>query len=107
MRNGDDSKNNRLVIDANGYVKLVEECAYPYLYPVRLEEYFAYNNYVGKYADLTDLKDRYTMCLEGWLSYLKSGRAVYMDYLYQNEDACYSLNDAVKSINNKGKTKII
>ena len=35
LRNGDDSKNNRLVIDANGYVKLVEECAYPYLYPVR------------------------------------------------------------------------
>lgn len=26
--------------------------------------------------------------------------------LYQNEDACYSLNDAVKSINNKGKTKM-
>ena len=96
LRNGDDSKNNRLVIDANGYVKLVEECAYPYLYPVRLEEYFAYNNYVGKYADLTDLKNEYTICLKGWLSYLKSGRAVYMDYLYQNEDAGKLLEEIKK-----------
>ena len=76
MRNGDDSKNNRLVIDADGYVKLIEECDYPHLYPVRFEEYCAYNNYVGKYADLTDLNDEYTMCLQGWLLYLKSGRTL-------------------------------
>lgn len=58
LRNGDDSKDNRLVIDADGYVRLIEECVYPHLYPVRFEEYCAYNNYVGKYADLTDLNDR-------------------------------------------------
>lgn len=86
LRNGDDSKNNRLVIDADGYVKLIEECDYPHLYPVRFEEYCAYNNYVGKYADLTDLNDEYTMCLQGWLLYLKSGRTTYMDYVHKNDD---------------------
>ena len=86
LRNGDDSKDNRLVIDADGYVKLIEECVYPHLYPVRFEEYCAYNNYVGKYADLTDLNDEYTMCLQGWLSYLKSGRTIYMDYVHKNDD---------------------
>ena len=86
LRNGDDSKNNKLVIDADGYVKLIEECVYPHLYPVAIEEYCAYNNYVGKYADLTDLNDEYTMCLQGWLLYLKSGRTIYMDYVHENHD---------------------
>lgn len=86
LRNGDDSKDNRLVIDADGYVKLIEEFVYPHLYPVRLEGYCAYNNYVGKYADLTDLNDEYTMCLQGWLSYLKSGGTIYMDYVHKNDD---------------------
>lgn len=86
LRKGDDSKNNRLVIDADGYVELLEECEYPHLYPVRFEEYCAYNNYVGKYANLSDLSDEYTMCLQGWLLYLKSGRTVYMDYVHDNAD---------------------
>lgn len=64
----------------------IEECDYPHLYPVRFEEYCAYNNYVGKYADLTDLNDEYTMCLQGWLLYLKSGRTTYMDYVHKNDD---------------------
>lgn len=86
LRSGDDSKHNRLVIDADGYVKLIEECQYPHLYPVRFEEYCAYNNYVGKYANLSDLKDEYTMCLQGWLIYLKTNRTVYMDYVHDNID---------------------
>ena len=43
-------------------------------------------SYVGKYADLTDLNDEYTMCLQGWLLYLKSGRTTYMDYVHKNDD---------------------
>lgn len=86
LRQGDDSKNNRLVINADGYIELLEECISPHLYPVRFEEYCAYNNYVGKYADLSDLNDEYTMCLQGWLLYLKSNRTVYMDYVHDNND---------------------
>ncbi|MBQ4522046.1 MAG: protein kinase [Lachnospiraceae bacterium] len=86
LRNGDDSKHNRLVIDADGYIRLIEEGRYPHLYPVRFEEYVAYNDYVGKYADLSDLSDEYTMCLQGWLLYLKTNRAVYMDYVHNNVD---------------------
>lgn len=86
LRNGDDSKNNRLIIDADGYINLIEECEHAHLYPVRFEEYCAYNNYVGKYADLSDLRDEYTMCLQGWLQYLETGKTVYMDYLHNNSD---------------------
>ena len=86
LRNGNDSKDNRLVIDADGYVKLIEECAYLQLYPVRFEEYCAYNNYVGKYANLTDLNDEYIMCLQGWLLYLESGKTVYMDYKHKENN---------------------
>lgn len=86
LRNGDDFHNNRLVIDENGFIQLIPECENPYLYPVRFEEFCAYNNYVGKYADLSDLSEEYLMCLQGWLIHLKTGKSVYMDYVHDNKD---------------------
>lgn len=72
-----------MVIDEDSFINLLQECEYPYLYPVRFEEYGAYNNYVGKYANLSDLKEDYMMCLQGWLFYLQIGKAVYMDYVHE------------------------
>lgn len=86
LRNGDDFHNNRLVIDENGFIQLIPECENPHLYPVRFEEFCAYNNYVGKYADLSDLSEEYLMCLQGWLIHLKTGKSVYMDYVHDNKD---------------------
>lgn len=86
LRNGDDFHNNRLVIDENGFIQLIPECENPHLYPVRFEEFCAYNNYVGKYADLSDLSEEYLMCLQGWLIHLKTGKTVYMDYVHDNKD---------------------
>lgn len=86
LRNGDDFHNNRLVIDENGFIQLIPECENPHLYPVRFEEFCAYNNYVGKYADLSDLSEEYLMCLQGWLIHLKTGKSVYIDYVHDNKD---------------------
>lgn len=86
MRNADDRFNNQLVIDENGYAKVLKDEGYGYLFPVRHESWNAGNIYVGKYSQLSTLDDCYIMSLQGWLSYLKTGRRKYMDYIQQNSD---------------------
>ncbi|PAD21319.1 protein kinase domain-containing protein [Terribacillus saccharophilus] len=81
LRKGDDSKDNILVIDADGYANLVEYQEYiREKYPVVHETYIAYNNNVGKYSSLTQLKSEYISSLESWLRYLKDGSRQYVDY---------------------------
>ncbi|MEG0835829.1 MAG: protein kinase family protein [Christensenellaceae bacterium] len=79
MRSADDRVNNQLVIDENGYAKVIQDKGYGYLYPVRHESWNAGNIYVGKYSKLLSLDDDYIASLQGWLSYLKTGRKQYMD----------------------------
>lgn len=88
LKAGDDSKNNVLVIDADGYAHLVENKEYQKSqYAVTHESYNAYNNYVGKYSTLNHLDDEYISSLQGWLRYLKTGRSVYVDYVdIENND---------------------
>lgn len=84
MRNGDDSRNNILVIDEKGYAKLITSDENRYLYPVSHESFSAYNNLVGKYSKLSTLDDEYISSLQGWLMYLQTGESVYMDYVHEN-----------------------
>lgn len=81
MRNADDRLNNQLVIDENGYAKVISEHRYGHLFPVRHETWMAGNEYVGKYSNLSSLDDDYISSLQGWLSYLKTARNQYMDYV--------------------------
>lgn len=80
MRNADDRKTNQLIIDENGYARVVE-CTpiKKLLYPVRNESFNSYNNYVGKYSSLSTLDDNYINMLDGWLAYLKTGKTQYID----------------------------
>ncbi|MBE6047759.1 MAG: serine/threonine protein kinase [Clostridium sp.] len=80
LRNGDDHKNNYLVIDENGYFRLLQSSREKSTFPVRFEGFNAFNNYVGKYSSLNHLDNLYVMALEGWLQYLSRGTSVYMDY---------------------------
>lgn len=80
LREGNDSKNNYLVIDEDGYLQLLQQKEYVQTYPVRFEGFCAYNNYVGKYSNLEYLKNHYKMALQGWLRYLSSNKSVYLDY---------------------------
>lgn len=81
MRNADDRHNNQLVIDEDGYVKIISDDEDGMLYPVRLECWNAGNNYVGKFSNLYTIDEDYKYCLHGWLRYLTTGRKQYMDYL--------------------------
>ena len=86
MRNADDRVNNQLVIDENGYAKVIKRDECSYLYPVRHESWNSGNMYVGKYSSLSTLEDDYISSLQGWLLYLKIGRPMYMDYVHDNRN---------------------
>ena len=86
MRDADDRFRNQLVIDENGYVKVIQDDNIGHLFPVRHEPWEAGNNYVGKYSDLSTLDDQYISSLQGWLLYLQTGRKQYIDYVWENVD---------------------
>jgi histidine kinase len=86
MRNADDRLDNQLVIDENGYAKVIERDEGSYLYPVRHELWCSGNMYVGKYSSLSTLEDDYISSLQGWLLYLKAGRPQYMEYVHDNRN---------------------
>lgn len=86
MRYADDRLDNRLVIDENGYAKVIERDEGSNLYPVKHESWDSGNMYVGKYSSLSTLEDDYISSLQGWLLYLKTGRPQYMDYVHDNSN---------------------
>ena len=84
MAKADDRKHNTLVIDENGYAKVVSGENLNY-YPVRQETWHAGNCYVGKYSNLSTLDDDYLSMLQGWLCYLETNQADCVDYLEQRQ----------------------
>ncbi|NLW41363.1 MAG: protein kinase [Tissierellia bacterium] len=96
MRKADDRVHNQLVIDEDGYARVIKDEGYGYLYPVRHEPWNAGNIYVGKYSKLSTLDDDYILSLQGWLLYLKTGRRQYMDYIHDNQDEEELLNEIRK-----------
>ncbi|MGN0508274.1 MAG: hypothetical protein ACI4GX_03490 [Ruminococcus sp.] len=89
MQNADDRNNNMLVIDENGYAKIIQDINLGFYYPVRLESWITGNNYVGKYSKLTNLEDTHLLALEGWYEYLERGISIYKDYIkhkYKTEE---------------------
>jgi len=84
MRNADDRFSNQLVIDENGYAKVISNNRHGYLFPVKHESWNAGNVYVGKYSKLSTLEEDYISSLQGWLLYLQTGRNQYMDYIHKN-----------------------
>lgn len=86
MKKADDRLGNILVIDENGYAKVIKNEGLGYLYPVSHESYDPGNMYVGKYSSLYTLEDDYISSLQGWLSYLKTGSNQYMDYVHKNRN---------------------
>lgn len=89
LLSGNDHIENTLVIDGDGFAKLVQENNSSILrqYPVIHESYNAFNNYTGKYSSLEHLNDEYISSLQGWLIHLrKNGGCVRMDYVHNNSD---------------------
>lgn len=86
MAKGDDSKNNRLVIDESGYPLLIQDIENGYLYPVYQEAWGAEENNVGPKSTLSQCHDSYVSCMNCWLDYLEIGMPVYADSYYSDED---------------------
>lgn len=96
MRNADDRVHNKLVIDEDGYPRIIQNIDEAFLYPVSHETWDAGNMYVGKYSTLSSLDEDYIFSLQGWLSYLKSNKHVHMDYMHENRDLNRLLNEIKK-----------
>ena len=83
MANADDSKNNKLVIDENGYARIITIPGPTYLYPVSIETWCASKGYVGQNSSLSDAEPAYHSCLSLWLDYLNTDEKQYDDYYKQ------------------------
>lgn len=89
MIKADDRVCNTLVIDENGYAKMINDKEKNNTYPVIVNSWSAGNNSLGIYADLSDSKENYLYALDGWEQYLKSNigpiNCYYNDKLDENE----------------------
>lgn len=83
MANADDSQNNKLVIDEEGYAHVIEIPGPACLYPVSIETWCAGNGYVGQDSSLSDAEPAYHLCLLLWLDYLNTDKRQYGDYYTQ------------------------
>mgnify|MGYP003288087143 FL=1 len=83
MANADDSKNNKLVIDENGYARIITIPGPTYLYPVSIETWCAGKGYIGQNSSLSDAELAYHLCLSLWLDYLNTNEKQYDDWYKQ------------------------
>lgn len=82
MQYADDRVDNRLVIDEDGYAKIIAGNPTDKLYPVCHSLWHAGNLYVGKYSSLSVLDDTYLALLQGWQLYLETGHSQFTDDFY-------------------------
>ena len=95
MTKANDDVNNKLVIDEDGYARIIQNPKHGALYPVSQETWCAGNMYVGKDSKLTDLHDSYVLSLHSWLRYLHSGRRVFDD-MFVPDHNCLEIIDKIK-----------
>lgn len=94
MREADDRVHNQLIVDENGYIKVIRDGGYGYTYPVSHESWDAGNCYVGKYSNLSTLDEDYIAALDAWLMYLIKGEHIRTDYVPDDIDE----NDLIEKI---------
>lgn len=100
----DGSKDNTLIVDSDGYLRLIELKDYYGIrldwIPVRYETFLAENNQLGNGQNVLRYLDNiYISCLQGWLTHLQTGKSIYVksqiDTKQQNE-----LMEEIKKIYN-------
>ena len=79
MRHADDCHCNKLVIDEDGRVMIIDNPRLGKLYPVSHETFGAGNCYVGEFSSLSTLDDHYVTSLKCWQLYLRTGIRQYSD----------------------------
>ncbi len=86
MQKADDRVHNQLIIDEDGYIKVIRDYGYGYTYPVSHESWDAGNCYVGKYSNLSTLDEDYMAALDAWQTYLITGEHVRTDFVPNDVD---------------------
>ncbi len=94
MQKADDRVHNQLIIDENGYIKVIRD--YGHTYPVSHEAWDAGNCYVGKYSNLSTLDEDYMAALDAWQTYLITGEHVRIDFVPNDVDE----SELIKEIKN-------
>lgn len=94
MLNANDDVNNKLVIDEDGYARIIQDPQQGKLYPVSQETWCAGNRYVGKNSKLTDLHDSYVLSMHSWLGYLQYGCRIFDD-VYKSD---HNLKEVIKKV---------
>lgn len=80
MRHADDSHPNKLVIDEDGWVKILDDPRLGMLFPVSHETFGAGNCYVGEFSSLSTLDEHYVTSMKCWQLYLRTGIRQYSDW---------------------------
>lgn len=81
LLSGDDSIDNSLIIDFDGFLHLVPfRQAKNGPYAVRFETFLAGNGYVGNESSLNHIENTYKALLQGWEIHLGCHDMIYMDY---------------------------
>ncbi|MCL2887757.1 MAG: protein kinase [Elusimicrobia bacterium] len=107
LQNGDDFKDNYLIIDGAGCPRLVDSYDMARISPVVNEKFCAGNNYVGEFAPLEDkeyLDDTYLVMLSGLFKYLKTGKRHYVGDapdLYPEKKLLEEITTLIKNQDNK------
>ena len=101
MIKADDRKYNTLIIDADGYAKVVEGRNQGQFYPASSDPWSPGNGYVGKYRQVwTDLHLLFEDILVAWYEHLKDGEHHHHYDLYEDSSSVgfESIEDLKKEI---------
>ncbi|WP_127550596.1 protein kinase [Paenibacillus amylolyticus] len=102
LKEGNDERNNSLIVDWEGNIQLVPFTNDSKTYAVRFETFVAGNGYVGARSKLNHLDGTYQALLEGWVSYLQYGQSkhigIYRDYAEYKKSIEELQQEAIKLI---------
>lgn len=73
LLNADDRCQNTLVVDDDGYLKMITDRSIAWKYAVEVRIFDMYTRSVGKYSNVESLDEIYKEVLSYWLFYLKNG----------------------------------
>lgn len=74
LLNADDRCLNTLVVDDDGYLKMITDRSIAWKYAVEVRTFDRYTRSVGKYSNIENIDEIYKEVLTYWLYYLKNGR---------------------------------
>lgn len=101
LLNGNDDSHNSLIIDFDGYPRLVTfNTTRTTPHAVRYESFQAGNGYVGPNSKLNHLERTYLGLLDGWSSHLFCHDTIYVDYTdnFVEQEKLNEINNLIQQL---------